>query len=55
MVTNAGVKSGWRARSIWAEMIAEFLGCFVLLAFGAGCVAVAVVGLTESHRTLVIF
>ncbi|MEY2342241.1 dihydroxyacetone kinase subunit DhaK [Acidithiobacillus sp. IBUN Pt1247-S3] len=51
----AGVKTGWRARSIWAEMIAEFLGCFVLLAFGAGCVAVAVVGLTESHRTLVIF
>ncbi|WP_248884095.1 MIP/aquaporin family protein [Acidithiobacillus acidisediminis] len=51
----AGVKSGWRAQSIWAEMIAEFLGCFVLLAFGAGCVAVAVVGLTESGRTLVIF
>lgn len=50
-----GVKAGWRAQSVWSEMLAEFVGCFVLLAFGAGCVAVAVVGLTESHRTMVIF
>ncbi|OYV62608.1 MAG: hypothetical protein B7X01_01320, partial [Acidiphilium sp. 21-62-4] len=50
-----GVKSGWRATSIYAEMIAEFLGCVVLIAFGAGVVAVAVVGLTESGRTAVIF
>lgn len=50
-----GVKAGWRAHSVWSEMLAEFVGCFVLLAFGAGCVAVAVVGLTESHRTMVIF
>lgn len=50
-----GVKSGWRATSIYAEMIAEFLGCIVLIAFGAGVVAVAVVGLTESGRTAVIF
>ena len=59
MATHAdplyGVKTGWRAESIWSEMLAEFFGCFVLLAFGAGCVAVAVVGLTESDRTLVIF
>jgi glycerol uptake facilitator protein len=54
-MAQAGVKSGWRAKSIWAEMLAEFLGTFVLLAFGAGVVAVAVVGLTESGRTLVIF
>uniref|UniRef100_A0A832ATZ8 MIP family channel protein n=1 Tax=Desulfurella acetivorans TaxID=33002 RepID=A0A832ATZ8_DESAE len=54
-MAQAGVKSGWRAKSIWAEMLAEFLGTAVLLAFGAGVVAVAVVGLTESGRTLVIF
>ena len=50
-----GVKSGWRARSIWSELLAEFFGTFVLLAFGAGVVAVAVVGLTESGRTTMIF
>ncbi len=50
-----GVKVGWRAESIFSEMIAEFLGCLVLIAFGAGVVAVAVVGLTESGRTAVIF
>lgn len=35
--------------------MAEFLGSFVLIAFGAGVVAVAVVGLTESGRTSTIF
>jgi glycerol uptake facilitator protein len=50
-----GLKTGWRARSMWSELLAEFLGTFVLLAFGAGVVAVAVVGLPESGRTTVIF
>jgi glycerol uptake facilitator len=50
-----GVKTGWRARSIWSELLAEFLGTFVILAFGAGVVAVAVVGLPESGRTPAIF
>ena len=50
-----GVKTGWRARSIYSELLAEFLGTFVMLAFGAGVVAVAVVGLPESGRTPVIF
>jgi glycerol uptake facilitator protein len=45
---------GWRS-GIGGEMLAEFLGTFALLAFGAGCVAVAVVGLTMSGRTTVIF
>lgn len=50
-----GIKTGWRARSIWSELLAEFLGTFVLLALGAGVVALAVVGLTESGRTPAIF
>jgi glycerol uptake facilitator protein len=50
-----GVKTGWRARSIWSELLAEFLGTCILLALGAGVVAVAVVGLPESGRTPTIF
>ncbi len=53
MATRIG-KTGWRA-TVWGELLAEFLGSFVLIAFGAGVVAVAVVGLTESGRTSVIF
>ncbi|HXX38874.1 MAG TPA: MIP/aquaporin family protein [bacterium] len=37
------------------EYLSEFLGTFVLLAFGDGVVAVAVAGLTMSGRTSVIF
>jgi glycerol uptake facilitator protein len=55
MTLKVGVKTGWRARSLWSELLAEFLGTFVLLAFGAGVVAVAVVGLPESGRTPAIF
>ncbi len=47
-------KCGWWAAA-WGELFSEFLGTVVLLAFGAGSVAVAVVGLTISGRTLVIF
>ncbi|MGH8318988.1 MAG: MIP/aquaporin family protein [Steroidobacteraceae bacterium] len=50
-----GIKTGWRARSLWSELAAEFFGTFILLAFGAGVVAVAVVGLPESGRTPAIF
>ena len=50
-----GIKTGWRARSLWSELLAEFFGTFVLLAFGAGVVALAVVGLPESGRTPTIF
>jgi glycerol uptake facilitator protein len=45
---------GWRA-GLAGELLAEFIGTFVLLAFGAGVVAVAVVGLTQSGRTNVVF
>lgn len=55
MAVKMGVKTGWRARSIWSELLAEFFGTFILLAFGAGVVAVAVVGLTQSGRTPAIF
>lgn len=55
MAVKMGVKTGWRARSIFSELLAEFFGTFVLIAFGAGVVAVAVVGLPESLRTPAIF
>jgi glycerol uptake facilitator protein len=50
-IARYGVKQGWRAQSILAEMLAEYLGCFVLVCFGDGVVAVAVAGLTQSGRT----
>jgi glycerol uptake facilitator protein len=49
-----GQKHGWRA-TVWGELLSEILGSAVLIAFGAGGDAVAVVGLTMSGRTLVIF
>lgn len=47
-------KDGWRATPV-GEYLSEFLGTFVLIAFGDGVVAVAVAGLTQSGRTSVIF
>lgn len=44
----------WRD-GLGGDVLSEFLGTFVLIAFGTGCVAVAVVGLTMSGRTSVIF
>ena len=55
MTSRMGAGARWRARSIWGELLAEFFGTFVLLAFGAGVVAVAVVGLPGSGRTSIIF
>jgi len=54
MAAHAAGKTGWRATA-WGELLSEFLGTFVLLAFGDGVVAVAVAGLTMSGRTPVIF
>ncbi|MCL6633277.1 MAG: aquaporin family protein [Alicyclobacillus herbarius] len=47
-------RRGWRSR-LWGELLAEYLGSLVLIAFGAGVVAVAVVGLPASGRTVSIF
>ncbi|MGP6155918.1 MAG: MIP/aquaporin family protein [Vulcanimicrobiaceae bacterium] len=54
MATTSEAAGGWRS-GLGGELLAEFLGTFALLAFGIGCVAVAVVGLTMSGRTSVIF
>jgi glycerol uptake facilitator len=42
-------KTGWRATA-WGEYLSEFLGTMVLILFGDGCVAMAVVGLNQSGR-----
>jgi glycerol uptake facilitator len=56
----AGVRRGrgprsWLAGTYVGEMVAEFFGTFVLIAFGCGSVAVAVVGLPGSGRQDVAF
>jgi len=44
-------RSVGRITGLWGELMAEFLGVFVLIAFGDGVVAVAVAGLPGSGRT----
>jgi glycerol uptake facilitator protein len=44
----------WR-RTIWGELSAEFIGTFVLIAFGDGVVAMAVAALNQSGRGTAIF
>jgi glycerol uptake facilitator protein len=46
--------AAWR-KTVFGEYLSEFFGTFVLIAFGVGCVAVAVAGLTQSGRTSVVF
>jgi glycerol uptake facilitator protein len=41
-----------RLDNTWGDVLAEFLGTFVLLLIGDGCVAMAVVGLPGSGRTV---
>ena len=44
-----GPNAHWRA-TVWGDYLAEFLGTFVLIAFGCGVVAMYVVGLPGSGR-----
>ncbi|MBX6763060.1 MAG: aquaporin family protein [Rubrobacteraceae bacterium] len=45
----APARRGWRS-TLWGELSAEFLGTFVLIAFGDGVVAMAVAALNQSGR-----
>src|SRR5438094_10478575 len=44
-----GAGAAWR-RTVWGEFLSEYLGCFVLIAFGDGVVAMAVAALNQSGR-----
>ena len=44
-----GPDAAWR-RTAWGDFLSEFLGTFVLIAFGTGVVAMAVAGLPGSGR-----
>jgi glycerol uptake facilitator protein len=44
-----GAGAAWRT-TVWGEFLSEYLGTFVLIAFGDGVVAVAVAGLNQSGR-----
>src|SRR5215471_6023557 len=46
--------SGWRA-SVWGDALSEFLGTFIMIAFGDGVVAMAVAALNQSGRGTLIF
>jgi glycerol uptake facilitator protein len=44
-----GAGAAWR-KTVWGEFLSEYLGTFVLIAFGDGVVAMAVAGLNQSGR-----
>jgi glycerol uptake facilitator protein len=44
-----GPRASWR-KTVWGEFLAEYLGTFVLIAFGDGVVAMAVAALNQSGR-----
>lgn len=47
--TSMGAGAAWRQK-VWGEFLSEFLGTFVLIAFGDGVVAMAVAALNQSGR-----
>src|SRR5689334_297311 len=47
-------RASWR-QTTWGELLAEFLGIFVLISFGDGVVAMAVAALNQSGRGTQIF
>src|SRR5947199_2654663 len=44
-----GAGAAWR-KTVWGEFLSEYLGTFVLIAFGDGVVAMAVAALNQSGR-----
>jgi glycerol uptake facilitator protein len=55
-MTDARVpgRQNWRA-TVWGEVLSEFLGTFIMIAFGDGVVAMAVAALNQSGRGTLIF
>jgi glycerol uptake facilitator protein len=47
--TRMGAGARWR-QTVWGEFLSEYLGTFVLIAFGDGVVAMAVAALNQSGR-----
>ena len=47
-------RRSWRT-TVWGEALSEFLGTFIMLAFGDGVVAMAVAALNQSGRGTLIF
>src|SRR5947207_1874613 len=54
MADTRPARAGWRSTT-WGEALAEFIGTFVLIAFGDGVVAMAVAALNQSGRGKDIF
>lgn len=52
--SNDARGANWR-RTVWGELAAEFLGTFVMIAFGGGVVAMTVAALSESGRGELMF
>ena len=52
---RAPMRAAGLRRTVWGELLAEFLGTLVLIAFGDGVVAMAVAALNQSGRGTQIF